>query len=472
VRQGGVSSPILYTLFISPLIEELRRRGLGVRLTTSSGRVLLPGTLWADDILLLARSPEELQEMLDVVCEFALSWRFDLNSAKTKTMVLGRQDLEDYGFNFDGEPLEKTDTFKYLGIDFQDGRHSWHAHASRVLVKARGRLFSMYSTVQGERFSVSTGARLWKMCVLPIFAYGSEVWYPTKSDGESMDALQRRWGRQLLGLNRHANNAFVMGEFGWLPVTATLTYRRLCYIGRLLQLPDTRLIKQYFLQRRATVDDQQSYSWWSITNQLAQTYKIELVKANSLPLHEWKRYVFKAIQTEVQRKWNEEANRSSRLKRYYRIKKTCGEERYLLAPDSRSVRWWAKLRSSCNSLEVDLGRQSKDLVPRHERVCTICTSSEVGDEDHFMFHCSALDIERDVLFASLEHNLSVRGFNHVWKDFRRMDLTDKGDVLLGGRGGPAWPNAARNILHDTARRGLYRMFQRRKEKLHDNFVYI
>ena len=45
--------------------------------------------MYADDLALVASSPEELQAMLDLVATYADKWQYQLNADKSSVMVLG-----------------------------------------------------------------------------------------------------------------------------------------------------------------------------------------------------------------------------------------------------------------------------------------------------------------------------------------------------------------------------------------------
>ena len=67
VRQGGILSPLLYLVYIDGLIKRLRNSRAGC---STMGRFV--GTLvLADDIVLIANSPQELNQMLEVVHSYA-----------------------------------------------------------------------------------------------------------------------------------------------------------------------------------------------------------------------------------------------------------------------------------------------------------------------------------------------------------------------------------------------------------------
>ena len=45
--------------------------------------------MYADDLALVAGSPEELQATLDIVHNYAQKWRYNLNAVKSVVMVFG-----------------------------------------------------------------------------------------------------------------------------------------------------------------------------------------------------------------------------------------------------------------------------------------------------------------------------------------------------------------------------------------------
>ena len=67
IRQGGVLSPILFTIYIDELLDDLHKLGVGCFCDT-----LFAGALgYADDLVLLAPSPAALRVMLRCCENFA-----------------------------------------------------------------------------------------------------------------------------------------------------------------------------------------------------------------------------------------------------------------------------------------------------------------------------------------------------------------------------------------------------------------
>ena len=83
VRQGGVLSPILFTLYMDDLLKELECLGVGCFWDS-----LYAGALcYADDLVLLAPSPSALRIMLCCCEKFAVSRGLRFNAAKTQLIA-------------------------------------------------------------------------------------------------------------------------------------------------------------------------------------------------------------------------------------------------------------------------------------------------------------------------------------------------------------------------------------------------
>ena len=68
------------------MAREINELGLGVKVDRREKLSLL---CYADDVVLLAESEEDLQSMLDVVSHWCKQWRLEVNVSKTKVMVFG-----------------------------------------------------------------------------------------------------------------------------------------------------------------------------------------------------------------------------------------------------------------------------------------------------------------------------------------------------------------------------------------------
>ena len=87
VRQGSVLSPILFSAFISGVIDEWKRKGLGVQI----GSRRVGGLLFADDMVLIADSPHMLHRALAVMEEHAALWRYRFNVGKCAVVAMRKK---------------------------------------------------------------------------------------------------------------------------------------------------------------------------------------------------------------------------------------------------------------------------------------------------------------------------------------------------------------------------------------------
>jgi hypothetical protein len=115
---------LLFCLFIDRLEAWLDKRlpECGVTLGAEKLRLLL----YADDLTLLAASPEELQALLDCLQTFCDRYQLHVNVAKCVVVVFGRRKpcpakyLLPDGWQYAGQNVPCVSEFRYLGIVFHE----------------------------------------------------------------------------------------------------------------------------------------------------------------------------------------------------------------------------------------------------------------------------------------------------------------------------------------------------------------
>ena len=80
VRQGSVLSPVLFSVYLDGLLEELARSGVGCH----CGCLFAGAICYADDIVLLAPCPSALRIMLQICDKYAQNHGLSLNADKTQ----------------------------------------------------------------------------------------------------------------------------------------------------------------------------------------------------------------------------------------------------------------------------------------------------------------------------------------------------------------------------------------------------
>ncbi len=86
VKQGGVLSPILFTIYFDELLLQLRDAHLGCFI----GNQFCGALGYADDVVILAPTLFSLRAMLDICRKFAVSFDVLFNSSKSKLLYFGQ----------------------------------------------------------------------------------------------------------------------------------------------------------------------------------------------------------------------------------------------------------------------------------------------------------------------------------------------------------------------------------------------
>ena len=78
------------------------------------------------------------------------------------------------------------------------------------------------------------------------------------------------------------------------------------------------------------------------------------------------------------------------------------------------MRCLTQLRISCHQLKIETGRYQGTLL--QDRKCERCSSGEVEDEYHFLFHCNKLENDRNLLLKEIAKSCP---------NFKRLNSKDK-----------------------------------------------
>ena len=100
LRQGENLSPILFALFMNDLKEHLDVQCQGFKLLkqifAETGDKILEKScnifflMYADDIVMMADTPEQVQSMLDKLHNYCSKNKLTVNASKTKIMIFSR----------------------------------------------------------------------------------------------------------------------------------------------------------------------------------------------------------------------------------------------------------------------------------------------------------------------------------------------------------------------------------------------
>jgi len=176
---------------------------------------------FADDIDLIAESPEKLQELTNEVHNSRnevhnSSKRFglEINVQKTNRLTVGKRH-EQLRITLDGEELEQVNEFVYYGgLVTKDGQVTKDIKRRIGLASAAsGKLDKMWRTIN---ISSKTKIKLYDTLVIPVMMYGSECWCLRKTDEKKILVAEMAWLRRILRISKweHKRNEVIRQRLG------------------------------------------------------------------------------------------------------------------------------------------------------------------------------------------------------------------------------------------------------------------
>ena len=106
--QGEVLSPILYSLYVNDCEMHFLKNNCPF---IEFEMICIFLLMYADDMVLIAQNPQNLQKMIDELQNYNEEWKLMLNTDKTKIMVFrnGGKLKEEEKLNYNGRELEVVD---------------------------------------------------------------------------------------------------------------------------------------------------------------------------------------------------------------------------------------------------------------------------------------------------------------------------------------------------------------------------
>lgn len=74
--------------------------------------------LYADDTVLISNDPIKLQNCLNDFENYCSSWKLKINISKSKALVFGSRNDQNYHFKINNTEIEIVKSYKYLGTYF------------------------------------------------------------------------------------------------------------------------------------------------------------------------------------------------------------------------------------------------------------------------------------------------------------------------------------------------------------------
>ena len=193
MRQGDSLSPKLFTLILEDVFKKLEWQDKGISISGAR----LTNLRFADDIVLFAANPQDLQDMIHELHETSLAIGLEMKLDKTKVMTTECKDSTK--ITVGGTEIERVSKYVYLGQEMKIGKENQTNEINRR-IRLGWAAYSRLSFVFQMKLSVQQKAQIFDQCILPVLTYGAETWVMTREILHKLQVAQRAIERKMVGV--------------------------------------------------------------------------------------------------------------------------------------------------------------------------------------------------------------------------------------------------------------------------------
>lgn len=250
VRQGDPMSSVLFSLCLENVIRDanINRSGL---IYQKKHQCLA----FADDIVILTRSKQELKSVFKRLEERAKKVGLIINETKTKFMSWTDEEFKKdqyFKITTDGGKiykLEEVAEYTYLGTIFGRRPGSQGEIHNRILAGNRC-IYALNNILKSKVVSRKAKVRMYKTVIRPIIIYGSEVWTLTKAEEKRLAIWERKVLRRIYGGRKEGEiwvrrtNQELQDLYSEPNIVGVIKGQRMRWLGHVQRMPEYRMPKQ------------------------------------------------------------------------------------------------------------------------------------------------------------------------------------------------------------------------------------
>ena len=403
-EQGHPMSPELFKLFIRDLTSYLNTSGDFPLLDETA----ISHLLWADDLVLLSLTEQDLQRLIDLLTKYCNRWGLSVNLKKTKIISFGKKS-RGLHFYLNSEEIEMVDSYCYLGITIHKNGN-FKSAIDNMRKKALRGLFGLKKVVMRDSLSIAALLKLFDALIKPILLYGCQVLIPHTTSlvnllnvddhtitskyfsfiqNDTLENFHLKFLKWCLGVHRKTSNIAVWGETGRYPLLFNACKLSVDYYIRVRNADESTLLGKSFIEQKKL-----NLDWHVNMSNLIDTYyndnyTIRIPSTN----------VLRSMEKQFSARWSDALHSSNKLDFYRQLKHNFINEYYLKITNFSHRSALTRLRTSSHNLKIERGRYDTPKTPREDRTCDFCeiklSIRTIENENHLLSDCQLYTTPRN-----------------------------------------------------------------------------
>ena len=403
VAQGCPLSPTLFAVYINSLLNEIDHLQNGVDM--GDGKPPIGILAYADDIVILSETNEELQRSINVAHAWCEKWSMKANVAKCGIQAYGTSnDAPKPRINWGPAYFPLVNNYKYLGLNFEMDM-KWMKHIKKIHDAATGKLKKVGFLLKNNKLNYELKKHLYEENILSQMQYGSIAW-AAGGKTEKIHKIQKK--AMLLMTNlEDGHQAALEGELGIINIECLQDFEIAKFYLKVQNMADDRIPKRIFY--REWTRKKARFSLFHKTKSILRKWKVNLElkdlkqlvaerknkDANEVSTTEtknlWKEILKEHMEKYIQRRVRQDRSRENSFYRQF-------------IPTTRKIKPYLALRGASTEMKL-----AATVASESHGKCPLCKMEDVTQARHVLANCGGTYIPRKKLLHTL--NIQTRNFN-------------------------------------------------------------
>ena len=397
LRQGCPMSPSLFNFFINDIFDPIGGyQPIGVLIPGDSGVISCRGLMFADDVVLLASSAEDLKGAIAHLERWANRWEMECGVRKCAIMLVSSSPevdpiatLETEGpWRLHGQDVPLARTYRYLGFEFTDDLQP-DVHMAARIQGAVGAFGRCHRFLTNPTIPLGIRGMAYKTMVLPVLSWGCELLPLDRTKTRLLGRVQNRQLRTLSGLRPNSSLGCPLAIGRELNIPPFSVRAATARVRLFTKAPTLKTWLHVLCDRGCKLPSKGTRPWILLTERWLRR-RIRLYGPSTAPVYRWVRAV----------EWThltEHSQTTISLSRY----NSCGfvRGRHYLEHGNYNLRnlrgqmYLFRLRTG-SFLTVPRLAQMGFVDPVFRLQCPFCLETTPETVDHLLISCSSWDDAR------------------------------------------------------------------------------